>query len=105
MHASLAALTQLQLDTFGSFAACSRQLHEEQMKRMREYSDECAHQRRQHHEALSEIEIFERGTHVAFAAEEAAFRARHSGGKKPEAEGLTTSDLIAGFSSIGGQPS
>lgn len=105
MHGSLAALTQLQLQTFESAAANTRRLFDEQMKDLREYAKECSDQRRQHREALKEIDTFDRGLHVAAAAEHAAFRAAQFGRKKPEAEGITTSDLITGFSNIGGQPS
>lgn len=102
MHASLAALTKLQLETFGSFSASARQLFEEEMKRIREFAKECSDQRQQHRRALNEIDTFDRGTKVAFTAEQAAFRAGQSGRRKPEAEGFTAGDFIAGFSTIGG---
>lgn len=105
MHASLAALTKLQIETFDSFAASSRQLFDEQMKHMREFAKECSDQRRQHRQALSEIDTFDRGTHVAIAAEQAAFRAGQFGGKKPEPDGLTASDIITGFGTMGGASS
>ena len=101
MHTSLTALTKLQLETFGSFSASARQLFEEEMKRIREFARECSDQRQQHRQALHEIEIFDRGTKVADAAEQAAFRSGQSGWRRPEAAGYTTSDLIEGFGTIG----
>ena len=99
VQTSLAALAKLQLETFAACSKAAKESFDEEMKRNKTFAADLAEQREQHRKALEEVGIFDRGTTVAIAAEQAQFRA--SRGRKPEPAGMTTSDLVEGFQRAG----
>lgn len=95
MHASLAALAKLQLETFAACSQTAKQSLEEEMKRNKTFAADLAEQREQHRKALHEIGIFDRGAHVAIACDYAALRAGRA--QRPESDGMKIGDVIQGF--------
>lgn len=89
-----------------AFARCSDTMHrhlDQLLSHDHKLAEECARQRKQHREALHEIDVFDRGTKVAVMAEEAELRSGHAR-QKSEVDGFTRSDFIEGFSRLAVDP-
>ena len=95
VQTSLAALAKLQLETFAACSKAAKESFEEEMKRNKTFAADLAEQREQHRKALSEIDIFDRGAHVAIAGDYAALRSGRA--RKPQSEGMMMADVVEGF--------
>ena len=95
VQTSLAALAKLQLETFAACSKAAKESFDEEMKRNKTFAADLAEQREQHRKALSEIDIFDRGAHVAIAGDYAALRSGRA--RKPQSEGMMMADVVEGF--------
>jgi hypothetical protein len=95
VQASLAALATLQIETFAACSKAARESLDEEMKRNKTFATDLAEQRAQHRKALHEIDIFDRGAHVAIAGDYAALRSGRA--RKPQSEGMMMADVVEGF--------
>lgn len=95
VQASLAALATLQLETFAACSKAAKESLDEEMKRNKTFAADLAEQRAQHRKALNEIDIFDRGAHVAIAGDYAALRSGRA--RKPQSEGMMMADVVEGF--------
>ena len=95
VQTSLAALAKLQLETFAACSKAAKESFDEEMKRNKTFAADLAEQRAQNRKALSEIDIFDRGAHVAIAGDYAALRSGRA--RKPQSEGMMMADVVEGF--------
>lgn len=95
MHMSLSALIRVQLDTFAECSKAAKALLADELARNKTFAADIAEQREQHRKALSEIDIFNRGAHVAMFGNYAALQAGRA--RRPESEGMALADVIEGF--------
>lgn len=101
--ALLERLLNVQIETLSKLSESTRKHFELQLGLDQKFAEECAKQRAQHRHALSEIDIFDRGTKVASLAEEARLRAGGPRTKAPD-DRMTSGDLLTGFSTLTSEP-
>lgn len=109
VQSGLAALTKLHLDAaasisrrademFGEQLKQSREFYQEMLKHNQEFGKVLTAQREDQRKALKDIGSYDRGTAVARAAEEMAFRSGAQ--KKPESSGYTGDDVVHGLAKM-----